>query len=341
VSQAATLLRAQYLVRGRIHRLGDRHVASVELIDTVPGRLAWAGRRAFGVDDLLQSDDEISLDLAIKLTRQIANSELRRAMTSSLPTLDGNALQFSASSLMHQADLAAFSRAHALLDHLIDRFPRQPSPRAWAAMWYVLQVTRGIEHDPTRVADRALDHVRRALDHDPDCALALAMGGFVECHLRRDLSEAELFLARAVATNPSEPWAWLFRSVVAAHCGRATQAWEWATRAAALSPLDPQRHYFDALRTSAAVAVERWDDAVALGRQALSRNPDHLPTLRALAIALVRLDQLGAAREVGLGILRADPAFNLSDYLAAAPLEGRSQRERYVEALAAAGLPMH
>jgi adenylate cyclase len=338
--QAHTQLNAQYVVRGRIHHVMDRLVAHAELLEAQHNRVAWAGHQAFQLSDLLEPDDHLSMNLATQLAGQIAEQQVRRAMTATLPTLDGNSLQFSASALMHQADREAFSRALALLEHLIDRYPRRPSPRAWAAMWYVLSVTRGVEHEPRRVADRALDHVHRALDHDPECSLALAMGGFVHCHLIQDLTAAEACLTQAVRLNPSEPWAWLFKSVVAAHRGQAENAWDWATRAAALSPLDPQRHYFDALRTSAAVAAGRYADAAVLARRALSVNPDHLPTLRGLAIAQVALGELEAARQTGRGILRVDPTFTLSGYLAAAPADGRETRSRYVEALLQAGLPL-
>jgi len=165
------------------------------------------------------------------------------------------------------------------------------------------------------------------------------MGGFVQCHLRRDLAAADALLARAVALNPNESWAWLFRSVVASHRGEGENAWNWASRACALSPLDPLRHYFDGLRSNAALVAERWDDAVRLAQRSLAVNGAHLPTLRGLAIAQVALGQLDDARRTGLRILAADPGFNLRDYLASAPADGAATRRRYVALLGEAGLP--
>lgn len=341
LAEAGRALGADYVVCGTVRALGERHVASVELVEVADSRIAWAGRCAFRAEDLLEADDAPSIELAAAISMRIVESHLRRSMTAALPTLDSNALLLSASALMHQAGLEAFQRAHAMLEHLVERHPRRPSPRAWAAMWHVLQVTRGFVHDPQQVAGRALDHVHRALDNDPECALALAMQGFVHCHLRRDLPAAEEALSLSVALNPSEPWGWLFRSVVAAHHGDGERAWAWASKASTLSPLDPQRHYYDGLRSNAALVAERWEDAIRLAERSLSINGDHLPTLRGLAIAQVSLDRVDDARATGRRIVAVDPAFNLADYLAAAPPDGRSVRARYAELLAMAGLPSH
>ena len=333
-------LQAHLIVRGEVRRIEGRLVAVAELVETIGDSVLWSGRRHFALGDVLNPQDEFSLGLAAEIAAVIAEDRLRRMRTSALPTLDGNQLQSSASTLMHLEDVAGFQRAHTILEHLIDRYPRQPGPRAWSAMWYVLHVTRGFVHDPARIADRALDHVHRALDHDPDCALALAMAGFVQCHLRRDLAAAAAALSQAVELNPNEKWAWLFRSVVASHCGHGDDAWAWATRASALSPLDPLRHYFDGLRSNAALVAERWQDAARLATRSLAVNGRHLPTLRGLAIAQVSLGQIAEARATGQRILLVDPAFNLVDYLASAPPDGQETRRRYVDLLRQAGLPM-
>lgn len=336
---AWSTLRAHFVVQGRIARIGSQSVGSTELVDTLDERVIWAGRQAFRSEDLLSNDDAASQELAAEIARQVVAAQLRHTRNSALPTLEGNRLQFAASRMMHEADPDAFERAHEMITHLIDRHPRSPSPRAWAAMWHVLRVTRGVEHEPERVAGRALDHVNRALDNDDECSLALAMGGFVHCHLRRDLDAADVALDRALALNPSEAWAWLFKSVVATFRGHADEGWTCATRASELSPLDPMRHYFDGLRASAAVAAQRWEDAERLARRSLGVNATHLPTLRGLAIALVQLGRAEEAVAVGSEVLRLDPSFTLQGYLASAPPDGLEARKRNIDALRRAGLP--
>ena len=335
---AWSTLRAHFIVQGRVARIGSQWVASVELVDTLDERVVWAGRQAFRSDDLLSNDDAASQELAAEIARQVVSAQLRHTRNSALPTLEGNRLQFTATRMMHEADPDSFERAHEMITHLIDRHPRLPSPRAWAAMWHVLRVTRGVEHEPARIAGRALDHVNRALDNDEECSLALAVGGFVHCHLSRDLDAADVALDRALLLNPSESWAWLFKSVVATFRGNADEGWMCATRAPELSPLDPMRHYFDGLRASAAVAAQRWEDAERLARRSLLVNATHLPTLRGLAIALVQLGRTDEAVAVGRQVVRLDPTFTLQGYLASAPPGGLEARKRNIDALRRAGL---
>jgi class 3 adenylate cyclase/TolB-like protein/tetratricopeptide (TPR) repeat protein len=336
---AWSAFRANYLIRGRLSGLGGRHVVSLELVDTATEQLIWAGRQVFEAADLLAPDEALTMAIAADIAGHVAIDRLHHSRTAILPTLSGNELQISAATLMFQAGAETQARSQLMLEHLIDRHPREPSPRAWSAMWYVQQVTRGFEHDPDRVAARAMDHVNRALDRDPSSALAHAMAGFVHCHLKRDLDAADDSLKQSVDANPSESWAWLFRSVVAAHRGQGEDAWDWATRAAMLSPLDPMRHYFEGLRSSAAVIAGRYSAAIELARRSLAVNPHHLPTLRALAVAQVHTDRLDDAAATVRAVLAVDPKFNLKDYVESAPVQGRAMRRQLAAALVSAGAP--
>lgn len=336
---AWSAFRASYLVRGRLAQVGGRHVVTLELVDTASEQLIWAGRQVFGVAELLAPDDALTLTLAAEIASHVAIDRLRRSRTAILPTLDGNELQLSAATLMFQAGAEPLARSQLMLEHLIDRHPREPSPRAWSAMWYVLQVTGGFEHEPGRVAARAMDHVNRALDRDPGSALAHAIAGFVHCHLHRDLDAADASLKQAIEVNPSEAWAWLFRSVVASHRGESEDAWNWATRATLLSPLDPMRHYFQGLRASAAMFAGRHAAAIELAQRALAVNPRHLPTLRAMAVAQVHTGRLDDAQATLRRVLEVDPQFNLDDYVASAPAAGLEVRRQLAAALAQAGAP--
>ncbi len=89
-----------------------------------------------------------------------------------------------------------------MLEHLLERFPRAAVPRAWLAKWYVLRVSRGFVQDMRSESARALDHTHRALDNSPDCSLALAVEGFVHCHMLRDLDTADQKLDEALASQP-------------------------------------------------------------------------------------------------------------------------------------------
>jgi tetratricopeptide (TPR) repeat protein len=239
---------------------------------------------------------------------------------------------------MHRRGADDFYRAGEILGHLVDRHPRSAAPHTWTALWHVLSINKGLtpgSHD----TERALDHVHRALDINPDSAMSMAMEAFVHCHLKRDLPAARKRLTDSLAVNSSDPWTWLVLSVVVSFLGYGEQAWEAALRARALSPMDPLKHYFDGLTASAAVCAGRYAEALQFARLSLSKDARHLPTLRALAIAQVRLGQGDAARDTMTKVMQLQPTFNLRDYVAMAPAGGEAMRMQWAEALRDAGAP--
>ena len=300
----------------------------------------WADRLSTSVPELLQPGDPVTRELAQQTTTAIVEHELRRVASAPLPTLKDFSLQLAAITLMHRSPRREFARAGELLAYLSERHPRAAQPHALLAQWHVLRVTRGMTSDPGDEGRRALDHTRRAVDCDADNALALAVEGFVHCHVLKDLDTAQERLDRALELKPNEPLAWLFQCVVQGFRGEGAQAWQSAQRAIALSPFDPMRPYFDGLAASAALAAGLLDPAVDLAERSLRVNRDHLPTLRALTIALVERGETERAGEIAQRVLALDTQFTVRAYLAAAPRgSGSSTRERYSAALRAAGIP--
>jgi hypothetical protein len=132
---AWSAFRANYLVRGRLSGLGGRHVISLELVDTATEQLIWAGRQVFEAADLLAPDEALTMAMAADIAGHVAIDRLCHSRTAILSTLSGNELQISAATLMFQAVAETLARAHMMLEHLIERHAREPSPRAWSAMW--------------------------------------------------------------------------------------------------------------------------------------------------------------------------------------------------------------
>jgi tetratricopeptide (TPR) repeat protein len=155
----------------------------------------------------------------------------------------------------------------------------------------------------------------------------------------RDLDAAENTLERAIVANPNEPLAWLYRSVVHGFRGQGEEAWRTAATATSLSPLDPQRHYFDALACSAAVTSGRLTEGIEFARRALEVNRSHLPTLRALTVALAESGDVEAARDAGRQFLALAPDFTVRSYIETAPKGSEESRQRFGRAFSLAGLP--
>lgn len=338
--ELATLLGADYVLSGAYTLAADRLVLSAELAEVQRGEVLWAERIVGTIDDLLVEDSQTLQRLADAVQRGIVDAQIRQARLQPPPNLRSYALQTGGVALMHRASGEDFHHAAALLAHLVERHPRLAAPRAWLAKWHVLRVTRGLVQDSTAEAAQALEHTRRAMDADPECSLALAMQGFVRCHMLHDLDGALRTLDDATTMNPSESLAWLFKGVVHSLWGEGEQALAMVMRARALSPLDPLRYYYDALSAPAALAAGRYALAAELAQSSLRQNSLHSPTLRALAIAQAELGELAAAQATMARLRRLEPGLTVASYLERSPAGPNDTRRRYADALQRAGLPL-
>ena len=336
-----SVLRADFILGGSYRMSGTEILLLAELSSASNGEVLWIREFRGHVHDLLSANAEIVSRICIQLGEAISVHEIRRARTLPLPTLEAFELMLAGIAMMHRSSLAEFGRSRELLEALVERYPLAPEPRAWLAKWYVLRVTRGFADLESAETERALEQTHRALDASPDCALALAIEGFVHIHLSRDLDIADRRLEDAISVNPSEPLAWLFRCVALGFRNEGPASLAAAETAINLSPIDPLRHYYDALASSAALAAGRHELAEQLATRALRINRNHLPTLRVLAISQVERDSLACARKTGLRIREIDPNFTIKSYLYAAPTGSGSNRLRYAMALEKAGLPKH
>ena len=267
------------------------------------------------------------------------DAEVEHILTQPLPTLESYSLLLGSIKLMHRSSKEEFLQTRKILDELINRHARIAAPRAWLGMWYILRVTRGWSEDRTREAMEALAATHAALDRDPSDALALATEGFVYCHLLKDLETARKRCNEAVNANPSHALGWLYLGTVDAFKGDGNSAVVATRRAMELSPLDPQRYYFESLSATAALSAELYADAERLARSSIALNRMHQSTWRALTIALVSQGRMEEARVTLAKALELDPTLTVETYLARMPNAQLETGQHWARCLALAGLP--
>jgi tetratricopeptide (TPR) repeat protein len=292
------------------------------------------------VHDLFRLDAELPHRVAGRALAALMNEQAKNAAIAPLPTLRSYTLLLGGIQLMHQSSPLSFDRSRAALDHLVERHPRSSIARSWRAKWSVLKATRGLVEDPAGEARIALDHTHRALDAEPENALALAIEGFVYCHLKSDLGVAHQRIDAALQLDPSCSLGWLFRATVQSfredECAAAVES---AERAMALSPLDPIRYYYHSLLAAALLFNNDLERALQEARRSWTLNKYHAPTLRVLAIAAAESGDLAFARTMVERLLEVEPGLTVQRYLSRRPVV-TEKVERFAKALASAGLPV-
>ncbi len=335
------LLGATYVLGGRFMVLGDKVRVHFELADTVDRHVVWAGAHTAAVEDIFFGQDEIVPQLVMQVGRQVAAQELRRARALPLHSLHDYTLYLGAIGLMNGLTPADFERARVVFEHLAERNPRLAAPHAMLSRWHVFRVVQGWTVDRQVEASAASDHARRALDLDPEQAVALTTQGLVQVTFDGDLQGGRQSYQRSLASHAQDPYTWALLSGVLSMTGDHAGATDAAAQAVGLSPLDPNLFLFEAYAALAAFGREDYESAVRHAVVSLRHNALHSPTHRILVASLWQAGRQDEAREAVRRCIVADPSASLAAF--------RSQRasgfpravyaERFIAALAAAGMP--
>lgn len=332
-------LDANYVLSGAYRRVGGRLRLNVELASSQPGKIVWSD--TVEIDALNAGADGVAHDMVISINRAIMAREVERAQARALPTLEGYTLLVGAIALMFRLSVRDFDRSGQMLQTLIERFPRQPIPWAWMAMWHVQQTwSQRWAGNPTVGTRLALDCVRRALDADPQCSLALVVSGMVQGNILRKLDVAEEQYAMALRINPNDSLAWASKGALHAFKNEGKLAIEHTQRALKLSPLDPNRHYYDSLAATAALSGGRYKRAIELANRSLRANRTHGSTYRVLAISQWQLGLHEEARKTVGELLLLEPSLSVTSYRELHPSCGFEIGKIWSNALREAGVPL-
>lgn len=330
---------ATYVLSCSVHQAGQRVRIGLELVDSRSGAVVWSQACRATTEAIFNGACTELNEAVTKVAAKVVATEIARTREMALPNLNAYALLLRGIAQSHSVSAAEFERGHQTLDHLIERHPRSAEPKAWLAKLHILQLAQGWTHDAVATATMARAQVGRALDQQPDHALALAMSAHLAFFLDRDLDRAKLGCEEALRINPNEALAWLFLSAVHAHRGEGPLALQCVTRASATSPMDPMGYYFDGFRAAAALAAHDYAGAGRLAQSSIRANRAHVPSYITHAIACALAGDVPSARESGQLIAKLMPGFSTARYVERYPGGASALARRYGEALLLAQAP--
>jgi adenylate cyclase len=339
VRRIGEMLGVQYVLSGSVQIAQPKALLVAELADARDGRIVWSQRFQGDVADVFAMQGELARKVVQSVAPFVRSLELQRARITSLEQLDAYAMTLRGVELMHRLSPEDFLQARTAFETAIARDPVSPRPHAWLAKWHVLRVAVGASDNPTQDSMDATACAERALACDAEDALARAVDAMVAAWSRHDLDAAERGLSQALAANPNEPLAWLWRGLTHTWRGNGQEAIQCADRALSLSPLDPMIYYFNSLAGMANLIGEAYERAIDLSTRSLRENRLHTPTLRTLSAALVLSGRHEEARETMDRLRELEPGLTARALQARYPGRESPQAGRFIEALVSAGLP--
>ena len=157
--------------------------------------------------------------------------------------------------------------------------------------------------------------------------------------LALELEEGLRAIERAINLNPNNALALAHAGWVHVFLGRPRRGIECLERSLRLSPRDPMMYRTQAAMSYAFLLLGEIENAVAWGERAVEGNPNYMVTYRTLIAALAHADRIEDARALLARLLELVPGISIRT-LAEQTVFKRSGRLEYIiEGLRKAGFP--
>ena len=330
-------LGVRYLVEGSVRCAGKRVRITAQLIDAAEDKHLWAERYDRDLEDIFAVQDEVTQAIVSTLEPQLAQNEQRRARRK--PTENLDAWECYQRGLWHLFHFTAEHTEEALrfFQRAVERDPNFASAYGGLAFGYYNAVLFGFSKDGPGDLDRGLAAGQRGVMLDSQDPFAQV--GLGRIYIRRGELEAAIDANQtAIGLNPNYATAHQGLAHSLWHTGRAAEALTHHDQAMRLSPRDPLLWVFMASKAIALILLERYEEGLALARQA-QRQPNaaifaNVPEISALALLNRQVEAVEAierARSV-------KPDLTLAFVETSLPISDAAARAHFIGSLKSAGL---
>ena len=337
IKEVGRRLGVRYVLQGAVRKASGKVRITGQLIEAATGAHIWADKFERDMTDIFALQDDVTLAVVSAIQPKLFQAEIALATRRRPEDLTAYDLFLRAIRQAIRSTRESLAEALRLVQRALELDPGFAAAAALACDCHMENVLRSYAIDPQFERKEAARLMRLALsldDHDPD---TLATAALISALLSGDC-EAEIEMAdRAVALNPNSYHTWNRRGWVYRLAGQPEEAIRSFERAMRMSPVDPQQ--FTALTGMgfALIELRRFDEAIVVGKKALRQNPSYPGPHRCLASAFAHLGRDAEAREAAAGVLKIDPAFTMSAWIARSQVSKNAKL--MIEGFRKAGLP--
>jgi len=335
IKQVGRELGVRYLLEGSVRKAADKVRITAQLIDAATGVAIWADRIEGELKDVFTLQDELTVNLVSAIQPKVMEAEIEQAIRrpNDLSAYD---LYLRATPHYYSGTRKGMAEALRLLSLALEIDPRFGAAASLAAFCHTLNIMLRWSNDVHFEMEETSRLCQLVLSIDENNPETLACVGWSKAYIASDFDSATEMLHRAVALNPNSATAWNYRGMACQFMGQAEEALQSFERGIRLSPLDPMLYGTFAVMSFAYIGLHRYDEAVVAAKKSLSKKPNFTTAYRGLAAALAHLGRDVEAREAVLQILRLEPDFRISRWVA----QTRQWRSGLlVDGLRKAGLP--
>lgn len=310
VSELAKRLNVRYLLDGTAQRAGDQIRVNITLIESVSGKLLWTARFNRRFTDVFKVQDEIVQAIIANLTLKVSEIELRRSQSRRPSELKAYDYVLRGRSASLESSRKANLESRRLFQVAVEIDPDFAAAYTGLGRSFLSAAANGWSANPRADLKRAHDLAETALAFE-DHAEAHALLGLTYM-LMRHFDLAETALDRAIALNPNDADSYGALGAVELWTSNLEDALV-AFRAS--MRLDPRSSPLTLTGIGVALFLAG-DSEAALQylERSITREPDDILTLVALASIQTDLGNREAAQEAVAKVKNLHPFFSPESY---------------------------
>jgi adenylate cyclase len=337
VRQVSRELGVRYVLEGSIRKAGSRIRIVGQLIDATTGHHVWADRFDGDMNDIFELQDRITESVVGAVEPSLRLQEIRQARTRPTSYITAYDLYLRALPGFYSMTCEGFAEVRRLTNEALSIDPEFALAKALGAYIRSISVSQcWHEPDDIRVAIRMAREVLAEARDDPT---SLRFGAQVLAYSAKEYETALSVIERSLYLNPNSAQGYTGSGWVNAYAARPQVAIEHFHRAMRLSPVDPEKGIALSGIGMSYLMLERYEEALTSGENALREMPNYGSSHRVVIGALVGLSRLDEAQAAARRLMEAFPTYTLGLQRQINPWRDQAFCERYLEALRIAGVP--
>jgi TolB-like protein/class 3 adenylate cyclase/Tfp pilus assembly protein PilF len=336
VKQVGREMGVRYVLEGSVRREGNRVRITVQLIDATTLQHLFSERYEREMKDIFAIQDEITMKVLTAMQVSLYGFGTQFLPEKGTKNIEAYVKILEADVHIQIMNRASQAQAKQLAEEAIALDPEYA--RAYSRLAGVIgnEFLLGVyEKNPREALERAMALAQKAIQLDDSASDAHSVLGYMAL-LNRDYEKAVAETERAVALAPNSVAAQYRLGYCLYSAGRTEEAIPILKKAVALSPIPLPRalsHLCIASRKA-----RRYEEAVAVCRQLLQREPNHVLAHLTLAATFVEMEKMEEARAEITEVLRIDPKYTVKLVPRSFPWKDQAEIDRLIDSLHKAGL---
>jgi len=334
--QVSEEMGVRYVLEGSVQFSGERVRITAQLIDALTGYHLFSERYDRELKDIFATQDEISMKILTATRVALTQGEEARMFGKGTKSLEAYLKLLQAREHHEVFTKESQALARQLAEEAIVLDPGYALAYSYAAMAIAHEVIVGAYTNPREALERGMKLVQKAIALDDSLAHPHEILSKYYIYLNKDYEKGIAEAERAVTLEPNSVDAYIQLGGNLRWAGRCAEAIPILKKAMRLSPIPPYLclqnlawcYYF----------TGQYEEAIALQRRILQKEPNQLLTQVSLTAALIQAGKEDEARVEAAKVLRIDPKFSVESFARRLSYKDQKVIDDLVSALRKAGL---